>query len=164
MTFPFRSILALVALPLSLGLLGGCEQKSAPAPGAPAASPAAAPAAQASGPTRAIGFELVDPTAVGALQYDVQYVGEGRFVGDADAVACETKIADALSSYNHIAGDKMLRAAFVSVAGFTGPVRVSECSFQGTVKVEDFTITVRDSSSPELTPVDPPPSVKVVLD
>lgn len=152
-------ILALAVLPF----LTGCEQKPAPPPAPTAAAPAAAPKAEG-GAGRTVGFELVAPTPVGALQYDVKYAGEGRFVGDADAVACETKIEDALSSYNHIVGDKMLRAAFVSVKGFGGPVRVSQCQFQGPVKVEDFTVTVRDSSSPELTPLDPPPVIKVVVD
>ncbi|MFN2425572.1 MAG: hypothetical protein ABR587_03895 [Candidatus Binatia bacterium] len=159
--FPF---LALAVLPL---LLAGCEQKpAAPPPAAPAAAPdapAAAPKAAVEG-ARMVGFELTEPPPVGALQYDVQYAGEGRFVGDADAVACETKIEGALSSYNHIVDQKMLRAAFVSVKGFGGPIRVSQCQFQGNVKVEDFTITVRDSSSPDLTPLDPAPSIKVVID
>ena len=144
-------------------LLAGCEQKPASTPAAPAAAPAAA-APKAGGPGRTVGFELVEPAPVGALQYDVQYAGEGRFVGDADAVACTTKIEGALSSYNHIVDQKMLRAAFVSVKGFGGPVRVSECQFQGAVKLEDFTVTVRDSASPDLAPIDPPPTVKVVLD
>lgn len=160
-------ILALAVFPL---LLAGCEQKpSAPpaatssaTPAVSAAAPATAP--KAAGPGRNVGFELVSAAPVGALQYDVEYVGEGRFVGDADAVACETKLEGALSSYNHVVGEKKLRAAFVSVKGFAGPIRLSNCQFQGTVKVEDFTVTVRDSSSPELTPVDPPPTIKVVLD
>jgi hypothetical protein len=163
--FPL-ALLALVPL-----LLAGCEQKpaqkaDAPAP-APASAPAAAPAAapKASGPTKTVGFELVEANAVGALQFDVAYVGEGRFVGDADAVACETKVGDgALSAYNHIVDQKQVRVALVSVKGFTGPVRVSQCQFQGEAKAGDFTITVKDSSSPDLAEITPPPTVKVVID
>lgn len=160
-------LLALAVFPM---LLGGCEQKPSPAPApsaeAPAAAPAAAPSApaKAEGPGRTIGFELVEPAPVGALQFDVKYAGEGRFVGDADAVACETKIEGALSSYNHIVAEKNLRSAFVAVKGFAGPMRISECKFQGAAKAEDFTVTVRDSSSPDLTEIDPPPTIKVVLD
>jgi len=156
-------ILALAVFPL---LLSGCEQKPAAPPAATATAPAAAPAAapKAAGPGRNVGFDLVSASPVGALQYDVEYVGEGRFIGDADAVSCETKIEGALSSYNHIVGEKKLRAAFVSVKGFDGGVRISDCQFQGTVKAEDFKVTVRDSSSPDLAPVDPPPTIKVVLD
>jgi hypothetical protein len=154
-------ILALVVFPL---LLAGCEKKAAPPPAAAPAAPAAAAASKPAGPGRNVGFELVSTAPVGALQYDVDYVGEGRFIGDADAVACETKIEGALSSYNHIVGEKKLRAAFVSVKGFNGPLRISNCQFQGAVKAEDFKITVKDSSSPELTPIDPPPTIKVVLD
>ena len=151
--------LALVVLPL---LLAGCERKPGPSPASPAASPAAAPKTGAG--LRTIGFELTDPALVGALQFDVKYAGEGRFVGDADAVACETKAEGALSSYNHIAAEKTLRAAMVAVKGFAGPIRVTECKFQGNVKVEDFKVTLRDSSSPDLTELDPPPTIKVVLD
>ena len=155
-------ILALAFLPL---LLAACEQKTATTPPPPTPKPAAAaPAPVASGPSRTIGFELVGPQSVGALQFDVKYAGEGRFVGDKDAVACETKIDGALSSFNHIVEEKNLRSAFVAVKGFAGPVRVSECKFQGAAKVEDFTVTVRDSSTPELGEVTPAPVIKVVLD
>lgn len=158
------SVLAVSLLPV---LLAGCEQKpsSPPAAASKAAAPAAAaPAAKASGSARTIGFELVGAQLVGALQFDVSYKGDGRFVGDADGVACETKADGALSSYNHIVDQKLLRAAFASVKGFGGPMRVSECKFEGTPKAEDFTVTVRDSSSPELTELTPPPTIKVVVD
>jgi hypothetical protein len=158
-----------VVVPL---LLAGCEQKAAEKPAsapaaapAPAATPAPAAGAKASGPGKTVGFELVDATAVGALQFDVAYVGEGRFVGDADAVQCETKVSDgALSAYNHIVDQKQVRVALVSVKGFTGPVRVSQCQFQGDVKASDFTVTVKDSSSPDLAEITPAPTVKVVID
>lgn len=154
-------LLSLIVIPL---MLAGCEQKtaSAPAPTAAASAPAAA-ASTATGPVRTISMQLVDATAVGALQYDVVYVGEGRFVGDADAVECETKIEGALSSYNHIVADKNLRSAFIAVNGFTGPVVVSECKFQGEAKAEDFTVTVKDASSPDLQAIEPAPTVKVLL-
>lgn len=133
-----------------------------PKPAEPAAAPSAAPKADV--PGRTVAFELTSPAPVGALQIDITYTGEGRFVGDADAVACETKIEGALSSFNHIVAEKKLRAAYVAVKGFGGPVRFCECKFQGEAKPEDFTVAVKDSSSPELTPLDPPPAIKVVLD
>jgi hypothetical protein len=162
--FPI-ALLALVPV-----LLAGCEQKPAQKTDAPATAPATPPAGapaapKASGPTKTIGFELVEPNAVGALQFDVGYVGEGRFVGDADAVACETKVGEgALSAYNHIVDQKQVRVALVSVKGFTGPVRVTQCQFQGEAKAGDFTVTVKDSSSPDLAEITPPPTVKVVID
>lgn len=158
----------LAAVSAALLSLAACEKAPSPAPSTPAAEPApaasAAPAAAPSGPGRKVSFEVTSGGRIGALQFDVKYAGEGRFVGDADAAACETKVEGALSSYNHIVDQKLLRTAFITVNGFTGPVRVAECRFQGDAKEGDFTITVRDSASPELTPVDPPPAVKVVLD
>jgi hypothetical protein len=157
--------IALALVPL---LLAGCEKKTETAATAPASAPAAAPAAPAApaaagGAAHTVAFELESTSPVGALQIDVAYTGEGRFVGDADAVACETKVADALSSYNHIVADKLLRAAFVAVKGFAGPVRFSECKFQGNPKPGDFIVTIKDSSSPDLGELKPPPSVKVVV-
>jgi hypothetical protein len=156
-------IAALALFPL---LVAGCENKPAPAPAASAAKTAApAVAASAAGSPRIVGFELASAEAVGALQFDVKYTSPGRFVGDADAVACEVKVDEALSSYNHIFADKNLRLAFVAVKGFSGPgKRIGQCQFQGDAKPQDFTITVRDASTPELEPVDPPPTVHVVLD
>jgi hypothetical protein len=153
-------VLALVAFSL---FLAACEQKASAPSGSPAAGTAAAPAAK---PATAgtIGFELVDAKLVGALQIDVEYKGEGRFVGDADAVACETKLEGALSSYNHIVDEKMLKAAFVAVKGFTGPIRFSECKFQGAAKADDFKITVKDASDPDLGELSPPRAVKAVVD
>lgn len=135
---------------------------SSPAPGTSAAAPSAA-STSASGPTR-IGIELAEDKTVGALQVDIEYSGAGRFVGDADGVACETKIEGALSSYNHIVPDKLLKSAFVAVNGFSGPVRFAECSYEGAAKAEDFRVTVRDASSPDLVDLDPSPVVKVVVD
>jgi hypothetical protein len=157
--------LAILALSLSLSL-AACEQKAAPPASGSAAAPAAAPAAKAvaaAATPGTIGFELVEAVTVGALQIDVEYKGEGRFVGDADAVACETKIEGALSSYNHIVAEKTLKAAFVAVKGFSGPVRFTECKFQGTAKPEDFKVTVRDASTPDLAELQPAPTVKVVI-
>lgn len=157
----------ILALAFVSMLVAACEQKPAEKPAAPAAEKpaAAAPGAAPTGSSKTIGFELVEPNAVGALQFDVAYAGEGRFVGDADAVACETKVGEgALSAYNHIVDQKQVRVALVSVKGFSGPVRVSQCQFQGEAKASDFTITVKDSSSPDLAEITPPPTVKVVVD
>lgn len=159
----FFPIAALALFPL---LVAGCENKPATAPSAPAA-PASAPAAAApaSGTPRIVAFEIESTDAVGALQFDVKYAGPGRFVGDADAVACEVKVDEALSSYNHIVADKNLRLAFVAVKGFAGPgKRIGQCQFQGEAKPGDFTVTVRDASSPDLQPLDPAPVINVVLD
>jgi hypothetical protein len=156
----FKTLSVLV---LSLAL-AACENKSStetapaakPATGAPAAAPAA-------GGARTVAFELKDATAVGALQIDVEYTGKGRFVGDADGVACETLIEGGLSSYNHMANEKMLKAAFVAVKGFSGPLKFSQCKYEGDGKAEDFKITVRDASSPELQELNPAPSVGVSI-
>ncbi|HYB98553.1 MAG TPA: hypothetical protein VEC57_05400 [Candidatus Limnocylindrales bacterium] len=160
-----RNLKTLSVLALSLAL-AACENKSetTTAPAAkPADAPAAAPAPAAGSGARTVAFELKDEKAVGALQIDVEYKGKGRFVGDHDGVACETLIEGALSSYNHMPNEKMLKAAFVAVKGFTGPVKFSQCKYEGETKADDFKITVRDASSPDLQEIDPAPSVAVTL-
>ncbi|HYC53993.1 MAG TPA: hypothetical protein VEL28_03545 [Candidatus Binatia bacterium] len=159
-----RNLKTLSVLALSLAL-AACENKSSTT-ATPAAKPADAPAAApapAAGGAKTIAFELKDAKPVGALQIDVEYKGKGRFVGDADGVACETLIEGALSSYNHMANEKMLKAAFVAVKGFTGPVKFSQCKYEGETTADDFKITVRDASSPDLQEIDPAPSVGVSL-
>jgi hypothetical protein len=85
-------------------------------------------------------------------------------VGEADAVDCETMLEGALSSYNHIVADRTLKAAFVAIKGFNGPVRFAQCRFQGGASAGDFQVTVRDAASPDLEVLDPPPAVRLVVD
>lgn len=151
-------IVAIVALVV---FSAACEKpKSGEAP-APAKAPAAAaPAAGA----RTVGFELADPVTLGALQVEIVYKGNGRLVGDRDAVACETLIEGALSSYNHVVDQKTLKAAYVAVKGFTGPARFARCKYEGSASPADFTVTVKDASTPDLTEVTPAPAIKVVVE
>jgi len=156
-------IVAIVALAV---LSAGCEKpKTAAAPQQPATPAASKPAPAApTGGAKTIGFEITDPITLGALQIDVVYTGSGRLVGDKDAVACETLIEGALSSYNHITDQKTLKAAYVAVKGFTGPARFARCKFEGPATPADFTVTVKDASTPDLTEVTPAPVVKVVVE
>lgn len=160
-----RISMMLSVLALSLAM-AACENKSSTETAAPAAKPADAPAAApATGGAGAktVAFELKDAQAVGALQIDVEYTGKGAFVGEKDGVACETLIEGALSSYNHMVNEKMLKAAFVAVKGFTGPIKISQCKYDGDAKAEDFKVTVRDASSPDLQELTPAPSVGVAI-
>lgn len=158
-------ILAAVALAV---LSAACdkpqtEKAAAPKPAASGA-PAPAAAAPAASTTKTIGFELTDAVTVGALQIEVENKGAGRFVGDADGVACETLIEGALSSYNHVSAEKTLKAAYVAVKGFTGPARFAQCKYDGTATPADFKVTLKDASTPDLTDVTPTPVVKVVVE
>lgn len=131
----------------------------------PAAKPAAAPEAAAPAATvKTIGFELTDAITIGALQIEVEYKGAGRLVGDADSVACETMIEGALSSYNHLTNEKTLKAAYVAVKGFTGPARFAQCKYDGAVSAADFSVAIKDVSTPDLTEVSPVPVIKVVVE
>ena len=112
-----------------------------------------------------VGIEVLDASDVGAIQVDIDYsAADGAFVGAADEVQCETLVEGALSSYNNILADKMLRAAYVAVDGMDAPIRLADCKFSGTASVENFVIDIRDATSADLTPLAPPAQVVVVLE
>ncbi len=158
-------IVAIVGLAV---LSAACDKPQGAA--APAAKPVAAPAASApaaaapAGGGKTVAFELTDAVTIGALQIEVEYKGPGRLVGDADAVACETLLEGALSSYNHVAGEKMLKAAYVVVKGFAGPARFAQCKYDGAATPADFKVLVKDASTPDLAEVTPAPVIKVVVE
>ncbi len=155
------TVLPIVALVLGGALLAGLAGC-----GKPGSERAAAPATKAAPVDTKVrvSFELVAEVVVAALQIDVEYAGaSGRFDGEGDAVACQNKIDGALSSFNHLAESKTLRAAFVALNGFQGPVRFLECDYTGGGEPEDFLVVVRDASAPDLNEVTPP-EIKVVVE
>lgn len=144
---------ALVSLALALSACSKPEQASTQTT-----------TAEASTKVSTVAISLDDKISIGALQLEISYTGSGRFVGDADAVECKTLAKEALSSYNNKPDEKILRAAYVAVKGFEGPLRLAECQFKGAVQASDFTIEVRDSAKPDLSAIDPAPSLSVVID
>ena len=104
----------------------------------------------------AIRFDLVTDVELGALQFDVDYaMAPGAFVGEGEAVDCTVHTPSTFAANNHQSDVELLRSAFLFVAGFDGPGAVMTCGFasMGPVAVEDFAITVTDSSGPDATPV-----------
>jgi hypothetical protein len=158
-TFSPALIAVSACLPILLLGLASCTSDSKEQ------APVEQAASAAELPTVVVAIELADELSVGALQFDVSYSGaEGAFVGEAGEVSCETAPPGILSSFNHIAADKTLRAAFVAVEGVQGPTRLTSCKYQGNVSASDFTVTVRDASSPELEELDPVPALTVVVE
>jgi len=92
---------------------------------------------------------------LGALQYDTSYAGVGGgFDGTAGAVDC-TRLAGDFAAFNDIEASTTLSSAFISAAGFTGPIDVASCNFttsNGGLAAGDFTITITDQSKPDFTP------------
>jgi hypothetical protein len=95
---------------------------------------------------------ISDSGILGALQFDVNYLGEsGGFVGAGGSVACTPDVDVALTSFND-RGNGRLSAAFVDLEGFATPTPIATCLFRTTddVAAEDFEVTVTDASGTDL--------------
>ncbi len=146
----FALVLSLV---IGCGLAGCTREESSPPPAAPLPDVMST-----------VGLELAADVSLGALQLDIDYGRTtGAFVGNGDQVECETLPEGALSSYNHLAETRVLKAAFVAVKGVDGPVRFAECRFRGAPSADAIRINVIDASAPDLAELSPPPEIKVVV-
>jgi hypothetical protein len=101
-------------------------------------------------------FGVTNNETLGALQYDTSYAGVGGgFDGTAGAVDC-TKLAGDFAAFNDIEAETKLSSAFISAAGFTGPIDVARCRYTrpGTTEpvAADFPITITDQSKPDFSP------------
>jgi hypothetical protein len=147
---------ALILLGSFAACTGGGSGEDAPKAAAPAA---------AEEKVMTIAIEIADEISIGALQVDFDYsTSEGAFVGDADAVECETVLDGALSSYNNKTDERVLKAAYVAVNGIAGPVRIAECKWKGPFDPARMVVEVRDASAPDLTDIAPPPQLRIVLE
>jgi hypothetical protein len=115
---------------------------------------------------------LKDNVTLGGLQIVVDYTqapgefrGSGAVQGEGGTLACTALVpSGALAQFNDDDAGH-LTMGFVSIGGFDGPTNLVRCIFDrdslGTVAREDFTITVQDATTPDVTPVNPPPDVAV---
>lgn len=107
----------------------------------------------------AVTWGLSNAVSIGALQFDTNYsAAGGQMEGTADQVIC-TKLVGDLVTFNDDDAAQNLSAAFVSLAGFSGPVDVMKCNFNTpnndlTPPVAgDFVVTIKDATDPNLQPV-----------
>jgi hypothetical protein len=115
---------------------------------------------------------LEDEVTLGGLQFVVDYTqvpgdfrGSGAVAGEGGTLECTSLLpGGALTQFNDDDAGH-LTMGFVSVDGFDGPANLARCIFDrdtvGTVARGDFTITVQDATTPDVTPVNPPPQVAV---
>lgn len=157
---PHKMNLTYSSLLLSLALsVGACTGGDEGGTKAATPEPAAAPS------VFTVAIEVADEIAIGALQVDFDYsASTGGFVGDSDQVECETTVDGALSSFNNIRGDKLLKAAFVAVNGMAGPLRLAECKWEGEFDPSKMVVEVRDASTPDLADIAPVPELKIVIE
>lgn len=99
-------------------------------------------------------FSVTNTETVGALQYDTAYTAvDGSFDGGGGLVNC-TRLAGEFAAFNDDNTNKRLASAFVSTAGFTGPIDIALCRFSCpvTLSPDDFVITITDQSKPDFSP------------
>ena len=113
-------------------------------------------------------FDMADAgTAVGALQFEVQYAtAGGQFVGAADSVDCDSPIpGGAFVTFNDEDATTTLNFAAVALSGFSGPLEVARCTFDAPAapNASDFVITVVDASDTALAPITPFPTVTAAV-
>jgi cysteine-rich repeat protein len=128
--------------------------------------------------TGPIVFWMDDPRAFGALQFEVDYSATGgEFQGSGSNADCELLFAEifdydslpeageepatSFGSVNDNDEIRRLRAAFVSLEGFHGPIDLLRCSFAlpAEATAVRFRIHVEDAAAPDLTPRIPPPQI-----
>jgi hypothetical protein len=109
-----------------------------------------------------LSFSLVTAVQLGSLQWSVDYsAAPGEVGGSGATVQCTNKVPSAFASMQDNEGQSRVNAAYISLAGFTGPRLLAECTFlaDDTPDVSDFTITVSDAATKQLQPVTPLPTV-----
>lgn len=134
----------------AVATLPACQKKEAGAPGDASAK-------------YSVTFSVVtEVNDIGALQFDVDYSGQGGFIGLKDGVECEVLLDDVLSAFTASSGARMT-GAIVDVKGFNTPLAVAKCNIESTAAPTpaDFKITTTDASNIQTTPIDPFPELDV---
>jgi hypothetical protein len=131
------AMVTLFALALALVATSGCDDD----PGLLAPSPTA--------PRYRVTFSVVsDDGLLGALQFDVEYLGSsGTFVGAGGSVSCVPRVSVHIASFND-RGDGRLSAALVDIDGFPTPAAIADCYFvtDDDIDVGSFAITTIDAA------------------
>jgi hypothetical protein len=74
-------------------------------------------------------FSVTKAETLGALQFDTDYSAiDGVFLGNGSSVSC-VRTAGEFAGFNDYDSEKHLSMAFVSTAGFTGPIDIATCDF-----------------------------------
>jgi hypothetical protein len=76
-------------------------------------------------------------------------------------VQCLNKVTTAFGSMQDDEGQRRVVTALISLAGFSGPRLLTQCTFNADVRpvADDFVITVMDAADQNIQPLNPPPNV-----
>jgi hypothetical protein len=103
-------------------------------------------------------FKMTSGSAVASLQFDVDYnATTGGFAGSGSGVTCTKQIVSAIFAPNDVDGTKTLTLGLVDLDGFSAPVNLAKCTFNGDAGdppvPADFLIDIVDSTDAEGEPV-----------
>ena len=107
-------------------------------------------------------FSLADAVTLGSLQWEVDYTNApGEFGGSGSGVQCQNKVTTAFGSMQDNEAQRRVITALISLAGFSGPRLLSQCTFVADVRPEvtDFVITVNDAADQNIQPLNPRPAI-----
>jgi cysteine-rich repeat protein len=111
----------------------------------------------------AVTFGLAEPADLTGLLVDVDYSGApGSFVGTADQVDCQSHVAGALATFNHIESSSLLKAGLVRLSPFGGS-DLFTCTFSATdsLVAGDFVVEAVDASDTSFQSLSPAPPVAI---
>lgn len=108
-------------------------------------------------------FRLQSAIQAASLQFDVDYArSDLEIAGSGDSVSC-VNVAPALGTFvdDDSGATGTLQVAYIAPSGFTGPRDLLICDFAtaNPPLLSDFTVTVRDATSPSYGTIDPLPTV-----
>ena len=99
---------------------------------------------------------------VSALLVDIDYAGSTAApLGEGAGVECDALVPGALTTFNDLDDQSLLKVGLVHLGGFGGN-SVFACAFDGTAAdVDTLAVVVADATSPSLEPVVPLPAVAI---
>ena len=105
-----------------------------------------------------------DVGRLGALQFDARYLGDtGGWVGAAGWVLCETRVPNALATFNNKGGG-LLSGAMINLDGLPTPGVMARCTFRTDEDLSpgSFEVDVVDSANIEGYPPKTQPVMAVI--
>lgn len=120
------------------------------------------PADDEAAPAYSLDFYVDTPGTFGALQLDVNHLGNGGgFIGRGDKVDC-VPLVEAIVASNYL-GERETKIGLISLQGIHTPAAIMRCGFRTRESLSpgSFLIEVTDASDVESKPIEPKPTVYI---
>jgi hypothetical protein len=120
------------------------------------------PADDEAAPAYSLDFYVDTPGTFGALQLDVNHLGNGGgFIGRGDKVDC-VPLVEAIVASNYL-GERETKIGLISLQGIHTPAAIMRCGFRTRESLSpgSFLVEVTDASDVESKPIEPRPTVYI---